>query len=151
MTLLLILLSAVSYAISGVLAKKPLKKLYAVEVVFKSFVIGGFILISLAILIEGADELTSIGFISWQHILFLALFPTGLAYIFWYRAMMFLPLSKLAITVFLIPVMAVFFSYVFLGEYLEPFSIVTGAMVIVGVVMAQVGGRSEQKAEPVSQ
>jgi len=142
---ILILLSAVSYAISGVLAKKLLKKMFAAEIVFKSFLVGGTLLALMAIFIEGGDEFTTIGFISWQHILFLALLPTCVAYIFWYRAMMFLPLSKLSITVFLIPVMAVVFSFAFLGELLEPFHVVTGAMVIVGVVVAQIGGRGENE------
>ena len=52
--------------------------------------------------------------------------------------MNYLSLSKLAISVFLIPMMAVIFSFVFLGETIGSFTLLTGGMVIIGVVIAQI-------------
>lgn len=134
---LLILLSAISYAISGILAKKLLVTRNSAEMTFKSFTIGVIVLTSLAFILEDPFKLLGLGIVYWQHILFLALFPTGFAYIFWYRALKSVPLSRLAISVFLIPVMAVIFSFLFLGETLGWFSIATGCMVILGVLISQ--------------
>ena len=137
----LILLSAISYSISGVIAKKLLMSLDSAEITFFSFLYGGLVLFLAAVLIERPLYLMELGAFYWGNILFIALLPTGLAYIFWYRAMKDIPLSKIVISVFLIPVMAVIFSYLLLGEEIGLFTLGTGAMVIAGVLIAEYDSR----------
>jgi len=137
----LILLSAVSYAISGVLAKILLRKHYAAEITLKSFLVGGSMLIIAAFLIENPLELGDLELLYWEHILYISLFPTCFAYIFWFRALVHFPLSKIAITIFLIPVMAVIFSFIFLGEEIDMYTVITGIMVITGVIISQSFGK----------
>ena len=142
---LLVLLSAVSYAASGIFGKKLLMKFHPVEITFIAFLIGGPILVIIAFLLEDPFQLIGLEMKYWGHILFISIFPTCLAFICWYKAMKFLPLSKLVIPVFLVPVMAVMFSFVFLGEVIGLFSLLTGGMVIAGVVVSQIGGLKGEK------
>jgi drug/metabolite transporter (DMT)-like permease len=133
----LILLSAVSYAISTILGKKLLETWQAMELTFKGFIIGGTSLALSAILLEDTGKIFSIETVFWGHILFLALLPSCFAYIVWYRAMEVLPVSKLIITIFLIPVMAVIFSVLLLQEEISLNTVITGGMVIIGVIIAE--------------
>jgi len=141
----LILLSAISYSISGVIAKKLLMSLDSAEITFFSFLYGGLVLFLAAVLIERPLYLMELGAFYWGNIMFIALLPTGLAYIFWYRAMKDIPLSKIVISVFLIPVMAVIFSYLLLGEEIGLFTLGTGAMVIAGVLIAEYDSRRDRQ------
>lgn len=139
----LMLLSAISYAISSIFAKIILKDLRAGELILKSFLIGGSILAGCAIILEDPVKILELEALYWYHIAFISLFPTCLAFIFWFRALKILPLSKLAITVFLIPLMAVIFSSIFLDEEVTMFTAGTGSMVILGVLIALWYGKGD--------
>ena len=139
----LILLSAISYAISGIFAKIILRDLRAGELILKSFLIGGSILACCAIILEDPVKILELEALYWYHIAFISLFPTCLAFIFWLRALKILPLSKMAIMVFLIPLMAVIFSSIFLDEEVTMFTAGTGSMVILGVLIALWYGKGD--------
>jgi len=136
---ILILLSAISYAVSGIFAKIILKDKHAGELTFTSFSIGAGILAICAVIVEEPAHLRGMDLVYWEHIAYISLFPTCLAFFFWFRALKHLPLSRLAISIFLVPVMAVFFSWIFLDEEVSFFTGWTGGMVIIGVVIAQLG------------
>ena len=136
----LILGSALSYAVSGVLAKITLRTTSPAELTFRSFLIGGAILTAAAGMVEGPVSLMDAEPEHLAGVMFVAIFPTCLAFIFWYRALQHLPLSTLAISVFLIPLLAVILSWLILGEAITPFMAATGSMVIAGVVLAQLAG-----------
>ena len=144
---LLILGSALSYAISGVFGKLSLKSIEAAELIFKSFLIGGIILTIGALMIESPLDLLKVEGQYWAGILYIAIFPTCLAFIFWFRALKYLPLSKLSISIFIIPLLAVIFSWIFLKESVSYFTVGTGSMVIIGVAVAQLADVNYQKKQ----
>ena len=144
---LLILGSALSYAISGVFGKISLKEIGAGELTLKSFLIGGIILTIGALMIESPLDLLKVEGQYWAGILYIAIFPTCLAFIFWFRALKYLPLSKLSISIFIIPLLAVIFSWIFLKESVSYFTVGTGSMVIIGVAVAQLADVNYQKKQ----
>jgi drug/metabolite transporter (DMT)-like permease len=137
----LILLSAISYSISGLIGKVILKNVTAGELTFRSFLMGGFMLGICALVIEQPIDLLELEGIYWGTLVSVALFPTCFAFLFWFRALKIIPLSRLVTSIFLIPVLAVIFSWIILGEEITYFTLATGIMVIGGVLVAQLAGQ----------
>jgi drug/metabolite transporter (DMT)-like permease len=68
-------------------------------------------------------------------ILALNIFPSVLAYLFWNQALTRIPANKVAIFQYLIPVYTTIISVLFLGERLQFFHLLGGAMIFVGVLL----------------
>jgi len=66
----------------------------------------------------------------------LAIFATAVAGFLYYLVLMDVELSQLAIITYLIPVFAVFFSYILLRETLSPDAILFAAIAISGIAIA---------------
>ena len=73
---------------------------------------------------------------AWWLILYLALFPTALAFVAWYEALKRIPLNLLNIMQYLTPVFTVILAVILLGEDFGMDKAVGAIIVIVGVVLA---------------
>lgn len=71
-----------------------------------------------------------------MSILYFALFPSVLAYIFWNRAVTEVGASTAGLFIYLMPVFGVLLSLIFLRESLYPFHLVGIALVVAGVYFA---------------
>jgi drug/metabolite transporter (DMT)-like permease len=132
----LVLLSALSYAVSGIIAKSCLKKGYQpVQLLTLSSLPGTFFLLIFAHIFEGTSF--SYPLTAWWPILFLALFPSFLALILWFDAMSATEVSRLHFYVYLIPLFATIFSYFLLGEEIFISTVVAASLIILGVALAQ--------------
>ena len=74
---------------------------------------------------------------TWIAIFLLALFPSFIAILFWYEAMVKEEVSRLVVFVYLIPVFAVIFSYILLGEIISILTMLFAALIIGGIALAQ--------------
>ncbi len=133
---MLVLLSAISYATGGIIAKTCLNRGYKpVQILMISSLFGTAFLIA----ITPFSESISLRFPAetWSVILFLAVVSTFLPYTLWYAAMEKTEVSHLSFFVYFIPVFATAFSYIMLGEKITWLAVIAASAIIVGVTIAQ--------------
>ncbi|KAA0003671.1 MAG: DMT family transporter [Thermoplasmata archaeon] len=133
---IMVLFSAISYSIGGIIAKYCLNKGYQpIQLIAFSSLSGTCFLLIVTSFVE---KLTiSFSFNSWMMILFLAIFPTFISFIFWYTAMKKMEVSRLSFFIYLIPVFATLFSYILLKQHITWVMILSGILIIIGVAIAQ--------------
>ncbi|MCG2826050.1 MAG: DMT family transporter [Thermoplasmatales archaeon] len=140
---ILLLLSAISYSISGIITKKGLEKNSPFTLLGFGIMIGFVILSVFSMFTENTGVVTTFPPLIWIIILLLALFPSFIASWLWYKVLINTELSKLAVFVYLMPVFAVLFSYIMIQEVVDVYTLFFAALIIGGVVIAQKSGPAE--------
>jgi len=135
---LLILISAISYAVSGVIVKKTLLKVSPLILVAIETMLGFIILLLITISFEPIN-ISNLSFRAWTVILLLSIFPNFLAILIWYKLLEITELSKLINLVYLMPIITIFISYYLIGEIVNIQTIILAIVVIVGVALTQRG------------
>jgi drug/metabolite transporter (DMT)-like permease len=135
----LLLLSAMSYGPSTILAKMRVNEEEPLVVLTWSSVLGSLFLLAFTPLYESGRALFSLSQNAWIIVLTLVLLPTALAFFLWFEALKRMEASKLSVFIFLIPVFAVAFAYAILSEQITPFTLVNAALVLFGVYLSQSG------------
>lgn len=130
---LLCLGSVFSWTGYSIYGKRKLKVSNANEITAYSSLFGTLLLAPLALLSEEFTLPTSL--IPWISLLTLGFFCSGVAYLFWYKALEDMPASQAGSYLFLIPVIATSLAYFVLGERLDPLFIFGAALVVIGVIM----------------
>ncbi len=134
----LVFISAVSYGINGAISKVALKTHTPLILVGYSMLVGAFLLLPLSVMRnEGTSWVFEQNPMSITLLLALALFPCFIATLIWFIVLQSLPVSKQVVYVYLIPIVAVIFSIIFLEEVLTIATVILGALVIAGVAVAQ--------------
>ncbi|MEM2935106.1 MAG: DMT family transporter [Candidatus Thermoplasmatota archaeon] len=130
---LLVLLSAISYSVGGIVAKNLLNKGYrAIQILsFSSF--SGTIFLAPCLLLEKIE----IAYESVAIAVFLAIITTIFAYILWYSAMEKIEVSKLSFFTYMMPLFSVIFSGLILDEKIKILTIFAGFVAITGILIAQ--------------
>ena len=104
---LLVLSSAISYSIGGIIAKDLLNNGYKpLQIIAFSSIFGTIFLIPMIFFEKISFEYASI-----KYILFLAIFTTFIAYLLWYSAMEKMEVSKLSFFTYLIPLFSLILAY----------------------------------------
>jgi len=130
---LLILISAPNWAVFSVLSRRGLQKQSATQMMFyvMSF---GWIFTSLWLLAAGRlHDFASLSTGGWTAVLFLGIFCSGLAYIFWYDALKAIPASQVGSLLYLEPIVAVAVAAMLLQEPLLVVEFFGGALILFGV------------------
>jgi len=140
---LLLLLSAVSYAVAGVITKKGLEKISPFTLLGFGIMIGFIILSVASMFTENVAVAAAIPPLIWIIILLLALFPSFIAAWLWYKVLINTELSKLSVFVYLMPVFAVLFSYIMIQEVVDVYTVFFAALILGGVALAQKSGPAE--------
>ncbi|MCX8169478.1 MAG: DMT family transporter [Candidatus Methanomethyliaceae archaeon] len=123
--------SWVGYSIYG---KIKLRNSNANEITAYSTLFGTIFLLPIAIVLEGIVIPKSI--MAWISIIALGIFCSGLAYLFWYKALEDMDVSKAGFYLFLIPVISSILAFFILGERLD-FKFIIGAfLVIIGLILS---------------
>jgi len=138
----LILISSISYAISGVILKKGLSRIPAFDLLCLETTFGFFMLLPVGLAFEGFDQLLNFNFEIWLYILILSLFASFIAAIIYYRVLLEEELSSLIMFTYLIPVFAIGFSYVLLEEVMSPNEILFTIIIILGVIISQLRSKT---------
>jgi len=132
---LLVMGTALSYAVSGVVTKVALRKHHPVETTGWSLIVGSLILLAFTPLEWGSGVSLTQDFLI---ILFvLAIFPGVLAILFYNYVLRETEVSSLAFFIYLIPVFATIISILFLGETITWRTAILAFVVILGVATAQ--------------
>ena len=130
---LLVLSSAISYSIGGIIAKDLLNNGYKpLQIIAFSSIFGTIFLIPMIFFEKISFEYASI-----KYILFHAIFTTFIAYLLWYSAMEKMEVSKLSFFTYLIPLFSLISSHFLLQEEIKIATILAGFIAVLGVAIAQ--------------
>ena len=131
----LMLASVLNWGVFLVISRKLLKSTMTPAFsIFWELVFAAFFAF-LATLIFGTDYSVIPGFTAgtWLSIIFLGALSSGLAYLFWYKALAAIPVAKLTVFQFLQPVAGMVISYLLLGERYTIWLVLGAAMITVGI------------------
>jgi drug/metabolite transporter (DMT)-like permease len=132
---LLILISAPNWAFFSVLSRRGLREHPPTQMMFYVMAIGWLFTSVLFFAGPGLGEIARLTLPGWMGILFLGVFCSGLAYIFWYDALKVLPASQVGVLLYVEPLVTVMVASVILGEPLLWASLAGGAIILLGVWM----------------
>jgi drug/metabolite transporter (DMT)-like permease len=129
----LILISAPNWAVFSVLSRRGLAKHPAARMML--YVMGlGWLFSTLQLLLgPGLSEIGLLTTNGWLAVLFLGIFCSGLAYIFWYDALQAIPASQVGVFLYLEPLVAVVVAALVLNEAILLASLLGGAVILTGV------------------
>jgi drug/metabolite transporter (DMT)-like permease len=132
----LVAASTITWALFSVYSRRSLQRHPAASMLLYVMA-AGWLLAAVPWIVSGrvaaVGRLTPAG---WASIVFLGLFCSGVAYIFWYEALRVLPTARAGSLLYLEPIVTVGVASIVLGEPITVVSIVGGAVIIGGVWVA---------------
>jgi drug/metabolite transporter (DMT)-like permease len=138
---LLVLASTVTWALYTAFGQSTIRALGSLRATAGAMLFGWLMLTPLFIARHAWRELANVPAPGWVAILFLGLGCSGLAYWFWYSALERVETSRVAAFLYLEPLVTVAAAVPLLGERVAPSTVVGGAIVLLGVAMAQRSGK----------
>lgn len=129
----LILISAINWAVFSALSRPGLKSHSASLMMFFLMVFGWLFTTFLFLTTSGLREIPPITSNSWMALGFLGVFCSGLAYVAWYDALKVLTTAETGVFLYLEPLVAVVVAFFVLGEAITWASLLGGAVILFGV------------------
>lgn len=136
----LIVLAAISWALSNVYYQKKLTDTNKLQVSAYQMLFGTIGMIAAAILMESGNSVI-ITPISVYYILFTGVLASALCFTIWFFLLTIIDTVTATISTLLVPVFGLFFGWLFLGEKLTPDVIIGSVLILVGIVTAQLPER----------
>lgn len=131
---LLVLGSAVIWAIYSIISHKGLKNFNALGMLFYVMLSGWFfITILLFVSGPGFSEISNLQAAGWLGLAFLGIFCSGMAFLFWYYGLQVLPASQVGAFLYFEPLVTMVTASIMLGEKMHTLAIVGGIIVLLGV------------------
>jgi drug/metabolite transporter (DMT)-like permease len=130
---LLILVSAVNWAVFSALSRRGLKSYPASLMMFYVMSFGWLFSSLLFIPSNSFAEIGNLTSNGWMGVAFLGIFCSGLAYIAWYDALQALTTAQTGVFLYLEPLVTVVVAFFVLGEAITPALLVGGAVILFGV------------------
>ena len=132
---ILIFISALNWAVFSVISRRGLKQHSAALMMFYVMAAGWF-MISIPFFIgPSVYDLQALSLYSLLGVLFLGIFCSGIAYVFWYDALKSIPASQVGVFLYLEPFIAVIVAAFLLGESIILASLIGGILILIGVWM----------------
>lgn len=130
---ILILISAVNWAVFSVISRRGLEEHPAARMMFYVMAFGWIFTSLLFFTGPGLAEIGLLTTTGWLGIVFLGVACSGLAYIFWYDALAVLPAAQAGAFLYIEPLVAVVVAAILLAEAITFASIIGGAIILLGV------------------
>jgi drug/metabolite transporter (DMT)-like permease len=134
---LLFFLGAFCWAIYSVIGKAATARFTPLRATLYGSVAGTMMLLPFAIVERGWTPLAASPPSAWLSVLYLAVFGTVLAFVFFYEGVSRVGAGRAASFAFLVPIFGVASSVVILGEDLAASTIAGGALVLLGLWLVQ--------------
>ena len=139
---LLVLASALSYAISSVVAKNTIRKVKPFLFVGLGMIAGALILIVNSVVLHFAGVESMGAFMdfdleTWAFIAYLSIGPGLIALFAWYYVMEHMQVSRQTFFVYLVPIFGIFFSWAVVSDTLSWEQAFFTAVIIFGVIISQ--------------
>jgi drug/metabolite transporter (DMT)-like permease len=144
---LLYLGGAACWATYSIASKKVLSKMDPLRATTYATGAGALALVVVAVPSFPGTDWSSVSTVTWANLVFLAVGPTALAYLLYYRALRSVGPVTATISMFVVPVFGTVSSVVFLGESFSAVQIIGAVITIVGAVLA-IGVVRQKKVAP---
>jgi drug/metabolite transporter (DMT)-like permease len=141
---LIIFASACCWAIYSVFGKNAVKRLGGFAVTTWTMLFGALELLLLLMFLPGERTVPNTGS-AWCVIIYIAIFPTAIAFFAWFEAMEKIDLSLLNVMQYLTPVFTIVLAWLILSERISLLNTVGIIFVIAGVVL--IGRKREASAK----
>ncbi len=132
---ILILISALNWAVVSVLSRRGLKSYSASLMIFYVMALGRIFSSVLFVVGKNYVELPNLSMNGWMSITFLGIFCSGLADLAWYDALQALSTAETGVFLYIEPLVAVVVAFFILGEAITGASLAGGAVILFGVWM----------------
>ncbi len=129
-----ILIAAISYAASAVLARRMLAGVHFIVQAFLPVLVADLILWPLAGILEG-PLMFSYSRITWLSVLWLGLLGSSVAYLLYYTLIHNIGPTRSTMVTYMFPVVGISLGVLLLGEQLDLWLVVGSLMVIAGIVI----------------
>jgi drug/metabolite transporter (DMT)-like permease len=129
----LMLISAVNWAVFSALSKPGLRHLHPTQMIFWVLVWGWTFTTLWLWFQRGWQPFFALSTMGWVSLVFLGVFCSGLAYLFWYDGLEAVPVVQVGAFLYFEPLVTLFIAALFLKETITIASIVGGLMILVGV------------------
>ncbi len=137
---LLILISALNWAVYTILSRRELARHPAARMMFYVMLFGWlFTCIWIFTIGPGLDEIPTLTSKGWMAILVLGIFGSGFAYIAWYDALQEIPASQLGVFINIEPLITIVLAAMMINEPITAVSLLGGAIIILGVWLVNRG------------
>jgi drug/metabolite transporter (DMT)-like permease len=140
---------SLGFAMYIVLGKRVAGKYEALTMTAFNHFAGALIVLPLAlyeaVAIGTSHKWQEIGWQSWAALLYMAIFSSALAYVFYFWLLQYLAASQLAAFTYLLPVLATILGIVWLGERGSAMQIVGGLLALGGVYWVESGRESDAR------
>jgi drug/metabolite transporter (DMT)-like permease len=147
----LILISAVNWAVFSALSRRGLKSHHPSLMMFYVMTFGWLFTSLLFLGTNGLAEIGNLSVNGWMAVAFLGIFCSGLAYIAWYDALKALATAQTGVFLYIEPLVAVIVAFFVLGEAITPASLLGGAIIIFGVWLVNRPNHAVSLAEEATQ
>jgi len=139
---LLMMAAALCWASYSVYGKKILQK-YSTQVTTSCvFLLGTIYLIPFAVSEGQLSSIASSSSITWLSVIFLAIPSSVVSYILWNKLIQEIDVTKVLVSLYLIPIPTAILSYIILGETIT-YSVIAGAgLIIAGVYLTESSRRN---------
>ena len=132
---ILILISALNWAVFSVLSRSGLKRFPAALMMFYVMATGWLFSSLLFFPGHGLGEFAHLTLNAWLGIGFLGVICSGIAYVFYYDALQVIPASQAGVFLYLEPLITLVVAAIILGEPLLVVSLLGGVVILLGVWM----------------
>jgi drug/metabolite transporter (DMT)-like permease len=132
----LILISALTWTAFTVGGRGFLSRFSPLAAITPIIILGSFITFPFTLLKWEWNHLFQLSLAAWMSILFLGIFCSGLAYLFWYAALEKKDSSIVGIYLYLEPFVTLIGAYFFLNEEIRWITLTGGGMILFGVYLA---------------
>jgi len=137
---LLIVGAALGYSVYTILSKKILTREEPPIVVAWTTVIGSLLLMAASLILDSGAQPAILKYWHIAALVYLSIAPTSVAVVAYFYLLQRIQASQAAVTLFLIPIIAVAWSMLLLGETVSWAMILGGSFIIVGVWITLKGG-----------
>ncbi|HEX4836781.1 MAG TPA: DMT family transporter [bacterium] len=131
----LALASAANWAIVSVASKPVLRRLPSTLMMAYVMLLGWVLLVPFFVSAHGWRELGHVTPGGWGAVVFLGVFCSGVAYLFWYDALEQIEASQVAAFIYLEPLVTVIAAALLLGEAVRLATFVGGLLILLGVYL----------------
>ena len=134
---LFVVLAALTFAFFTVAGKSVRSEFDSLTIITFAYTGSAVLLSPVTVWLSMEFDYSRVSVWGWVAVLYMAIFPSLVAYMIYYHALRYLAASRIAMLGYLQPLLATSLAVAFIGERVTPSLVVGGLLVVAGVVWAE--------------
>jgi len=134
---LIVLGASITFALFTVFGKSIVMRYDSLTVNTYAYTGSAIVLSPVTLYFAWGADLTSVSWVAWACMLYMAIFPSLLCYMIYYYALGFMPATRISVLGYAQPVLATGMAVLLLGEHLSQSLVTGGLLVLAGVIFAE--------------